>query len=92
MYRDGIDRIDGGHQTGTLQGTRTGGTIMAAIQWTDVEQRLDWEASKEEYDRIRTVWLKHCDTELKQDMEGLLSTLTDDCVYRALLTTAAGPH
>ena len=58
---------------------------MAAIQWTDVEQRLEWEASKEEYDRIRTVWLKHCDTELKQDMEGLLSTLTDDCVYRALL-------
>ena len=63
---------------------------MAAIQWTDVEQRLEWEASKEEYDRIRTVWLKHCDTELKQDMEGLLSTLTDDCVYTALLTIAAG--
>jgi hypothetical protein len=63
---------------------------MAAIQWTDVEQRLEWETSKEEYDRIRTVWLKHCDTELKQDMEGLLSTLTDDCVYWALLTTSAG--
>jgi len=62
---------------------------MAAIQWTDVEQRLEWEATTEEYDRIRTVWLKHCDTELRQDMEGLLSTLTEDCVYTVLRTTAA---
>jgi hypothetical protein len=61
---------------------------MAAIQWTDVEARLKWEATTEEYDRIRTVWLKHCDTELKQDMEGLLSTLTDDCVYTVLRTNA----
>ena len=62
---------------------------MATIQWTDVEQRLEWEATTEEYDRIRTVWLKHCDTELRQDMEGLLSTLTEDCVYTVLRTTAA---
>src|SRR5437899_12617140 len=63
---------------------------MAAIQWADVQQRLEWEAAREECDRIRTVWIKHCDTELKQDMEGLLSTLTDDCVYTVLRTTAAG--
>src|SRR6266481_8980979 len=30
------------------------------------------------------------DTELKQDMDGLLSTLTEDCVYSVLRTTAAG--
>ena len=63
---------------------------MAAIQWTDVAQRLKWEATPEGYDRIRTVWLKHCDTELRQDMEGLLSTLTEDCVYTVLRTTATG--
>jgi hypothetical protein len=63
---------------------------MAAIQWADVEQRLEWKATPEEYDQVRTVWLKHCDTELKQDMEGLLSTLTEDCVYTVLRTTAAG--
>jgi SnoaL-like domain len=61
---------------------------LAAIEWTDVEQRLEWEASREEYDRIRAVWLKHCDTELKRDMEGLLSTLTDDCVYTVLRADA----
>jgi hypothetical protein len=63
---------------------------MGAIQWADVQQRLEWEATPEAYDRIREVWYKHCDTELKQDMEGLLSTLTDDCVYTVLRTTAAG--
>jgi predicted ester cyclase len=63
---------------------------MATIQWIDVEERLKWEATQEAYDRIRTVWLKHCDTELRQDMEGLLSTLTDDCVYTVLRTTATG--
>jgi hypothetical protein len=62
---------------------------MAAIQWTDVAQRLEWKATPEGYDRIRTVWLKHCDTELRQDMEGLLSTRTEDCVYTVLRTTAA---
>src|SRR6516162_5896906 len=62
---------------------------MAAIQWTDVEARLQWEAMREEYVRIREVWLKHCDTELKQDLDGLLSTLTNDCVYIVLRTTAA---
>ena len=62
---------------------------MAAIQWADVQQRLEWEATPEAYDRIRAVWVKHCDTELRQDMEGLLSTLTQDCVYTVVRATAA---
>ena len=62
---------------------------MAAIEWANVQQRLEWEATPEGYDLIRTVWLKHCDTELRQDMEGLLSTLTENCVYTVLRATAA---
>ena len=57
---------------------------MGAIDWNNIQQRLEWEVSQEAYDQIRTVWLKHCDTELKQDMEGLLSTLTDDCIYTVM--------
>lgn len=63
---------------------------MGAIQWADVQQRLEWEATREAYDQIRTVWLKHCDTELKQDMEGLLSTLTEDCVYTVVPANTSG--
>lgn len=62
---------------------------MAAIEWADVEKRLEWEATTEAYDRIREVWRKHCETELRQDIEGLLSTLTDDCVYTVLCATGA---
>ncbi len=32
---------------------------MAAIDWANVQQRLEWDATPQAYDQIRTVWLKH---------------------------------
>jgi predicted ester cyclase len=70
---------------------RKGGN-MGAVQWQNVQERLEWEVTTETYDQIRTVWLKHCDTELRQDMDGLLSTLTEDCLYTVVFANqpAAG--
>ena len=34
-----------------------------------------------EYDEIRTLWKRHSLAEDRRDLPGLISTLTDDCVY-----------
>lgn len=35
----------------------------------------------DEYERIREVWKRHSIAEDARDLDGLISTLTDDCVY-----------
>jgi hypothetical protein len=37
--------------------------------------------SQEEHDEIRELWKKHSIAEDKRDLPGLISTLTEDCVY-----------
>jgi predicted ester cyclase len=39
------------------------------------------EATPEELDEIRELWKRHSIAEENRDLPGLLSTLTDDCVY-----------
>ena len=39
---------------------------------------------KEEYDRIKELWLDHISAEHAGDIPGLMATLTDDCVYTML--------
>ncbi len=41
--------------------------------------RRDLDAA--EYDEIRELWKKHSIAEDNRDLPGLISTLTDDCVY-----------
>lgn len=55
---------------------------MTAMSKTTAEERLGWEVTTAEYDAIRTSFLKHCDRELAGDIDGVLETLTDDCVYQ----------
>jgi hypothetical protein len=54
--------------------------------------RFAWEVTPEEYDTVRSTWLKHVDAEEKlfaprseeeekQQLEIVRSTMTDDCVY-----------
>jgi predicted ester cyclase len=42
---------------------------------------LHREVTPEEYDEIRELWKRHSIAEDERDLPGLLSTLTEDCVY-----------
>jgi SnoaL-like domain len=46
--------------------------------------RLD--PKQEEYDAIRALWQKHSIAEDSRDLPGLISTLTEDCVYEIVGT------
>lgn len=39
------------------------------------------DVSQEEYDAVRAEWKRHSIAEDERDIAGLISTLTDDCVY-----------
>ena len=44
-------------------------------------------AGGDEYTAIRELWKRHSIAEDGRDLDGLISTLTDDCVYEILGTT-----
>jgi predicted ester cyclase len=48
---------------------------------TEVRELLRRELAPGEYDAIRELWKRHSVAEDERDIEGLLSTLTADCVY-----------
>ena len=47
----------------------------------DVRELLRRPVDPDEYDEIRELWKRHSKAEEQRDIAGLLSTLTDDCVY-----------
>ena len=47
----------------------------------DVRERLRLDVDTAEYGAIRDLWKRHSRAEDARDIAGLLSTLTDDCVY-----------
>lgn len=50
----------------------------------DVRDLLRREATPEEYREIRELWKAHSLAEDRRDVPGLLSTLTEDCVYEVV--------
>lgn len=46
-----------------------------------IRERLNWEASAEEYQAIRRLWIDHSRAEDRRDLQGLIDTLAEDCVY-----------
>ncbi len=54
----------------------------------DVRELLRLEPDAEEYTAIRELWKRHSIAEDQRDLPGLISTLTDDCVYEL----AGTPH
>ena len=56
---------------------------------TDVRELLRRPIDPEEYDAIRELWKRHSKAEDQRDLAGLLSTLTDDCVYELVGTEHA---
>lgn len=52
----------------------------------DVREKLRREFEPEEYDAVRELWKAHSMAEDARDLEGLIATLTDDCVYEVVPT------
>ncbi|HET7856330.1 MAG TPA: ester cyclase [Gaiellaceae bacterium] len=48
---------------------------------SDARELLRREHDPGEYEAIRELWKRHSIAEDERDIEGLLSTLTEDCVY-----------
>jgi hypothetical protein len=48
---------------------------------SDVRELLGREVDREEYAAIRELWKRHSLAEDERDLPGLISTLTEDCLY-----------
>jgi predicted ester cyclase len=55
--------------------------IPEHVEHDEVVEQLRREPTPEEYDEIRELWKRHSIAEDKCDLPGLISTLTEDCVY-----------
>ncbi len=53
----------------------------------DVRQRLLLDPSAAEHREIRELWKRHSIAEDERDLPGLISTLTEDCVYELVGTS-----
>jgi predicted ester cyclase len=53
---------------------------------TDVRDQVRLEPTTAAHDEIRELWKKHSIAEDSRDLPGLISTLTDDCVYELVQT------
>jgi predicted ester cyclase len=51
-----------------------------------VRERLGWTFTREQYDRVRRLWIEHSVAEDRRDLPGLIATLTPDCVYEVVPT------
>ena len=55
--------------------------VQEHVEHDAVVELIRRDASPEEYDEIRDLWKRHSRAEDARDLPGLISTLTDDCVY-----------
>jgi SnoaL-like domain len=53
---------------------------------SDVRELLRRPVDSTEYEAIRELWKRHSKAEDQRDLPGLLSTLTEDCVYEIVGT------
>jgi predicted ester cyclase len=51
------------------------------VEHDEVVEQLRREPTPDEYDEIRELWKRHSIAEDARDLPGLISTLTEDCVY-----------
>jgi predicted ester cyclase len=57
------------------------GAIPEHVEHDEVVELIRRDLDLGEYDEIRELWKKHSIAEDNRDLPGLISTLTDDCVY-----------
>ena len=51
-----------------------------------IHDRLALEVTPQLYDTIRRLWIKHSKAEDNRDLQGLIDTLAEDCVYEIIPT------
>jgi steroid delta-isomerase-like uncharacterized protein len=59
---------------------------VAAINHDTVVELLRRDVDGAEYDEIRELWKRHSIAEDERDLPGLISTLTEECVYELVQT------
>ena len=59
---------------------------MGASSASTIRERLGWPVTPELYQRIRRLWIKHSIAEDRRDLQGLIDTLAEDCVYEIVPT------
>jgi predicted ester cyclase len=52
----------------------------------DIREKLRREFGQEEYEAVRELWKAHSIAEDGRDLDGLIATLTPDCVYEVVPT------
>jgi predicted ester cyclase len=53
---------------------------------TTIQERLAWNVTPELYDQIRRLWISHSIAEDNRNLQGLIDTLAEDCVYEIIPT------
>src|SRR2546421_10376115 len=51
-----------------------------------IRQRLGMDVVPDEYRAIRSLWIAHSKAEDARDLQGLIDTLAEDCVYEIAAT------
>lgn len=51
-----------------------------------IRERLAWNVTPELYNQIRDLWIAHSKAEDARDLQGLIDTLSETCVYEILPT------
>ena len=46
-----------------------------------IRERLNWQFDAQTYETIRRLWINHSKAEDARDLQGLIDTLAEDCVY-----------
>lgn len=57
------------------------GTPNATKAMPTIQEQLAWKITPELHETIRRLWIQHSIAEDKRDLEGLIATLAEDCVY-----------
>jgi steroid delta-isomerase-like uncharacterized protein len=51
-----------------------------------IRERLGWEFDADGYQAIKRLWVQHSRAEDRRDLQGLIDTLAEDCVYEIVPT------
>lgn len=59
---------------------------MSLSSESTIRERLNWPITPELYDKIRRLWIDHSKAEDARDLDGLIATLSETCVYEIIPT------
>jgi predicted ester cyclase len=60
--------------------------MAPAVTSAPIRERLNWEPEVATHQEIRRLWINHSKAEDGRDLQGLIDTLAEDCVYEIVPT------